>query len=243
MENSHISNESSNFGKNVSFIIDHDSGYMSSESNARPEEKFIISEIIPTADHNSENAVDGNSGLTNWNIVTTSFINVVNKESLISTGHIQPNPASQIVPVTPKKAFINPIDPGISPDLFADEEAVQNCIVVPIKEPTTLKRVEKKEYIVKKDYLLVKRVTNSLKGVIPPHSMTVVQFTIDEMLNKIETNKDYFWNFEKVSPSDAVVNTSKSSDDGYKSLLITGIKDIVDKEWPKILEGRYHGLQ
>lgn len=232
MENSLFNAELPNFGKNLSFIMDHDSGYMSAESTTRQEEEKFISEVIPNAGNNTEDAVDGKSDLKNWKVVATSFMNIV-----------QPNQVNSKISLTPQKKFENPINPNVSPDLFGDEdvESVSNVESTPLTHS-----VVEKKYIIKKDVSLVKRVTNSLKGVIPPNCMTVVHLSVDEILNKIETNKDYFWNCDKVLPSEniQVLNTSnESSEDDFKSLLLTGNKDIVDKKFPDIMEWRFHGLQ
>lgn len=248
MENSLSGAEFPNFGKNLSFM-DHDSGYMSSESCARlEEEKFVIAEIIPNAGNNTEDAVDGESDLKNWEVVATSFINVVNKDdSVINVNNAEQQQSDEIVStvsLTPKKCYKNSINPNLSPDLFADEEehpekAEEN------KSPTSQCVVERK-YVVKKDYSLLRRATNSLKGVIPPYFMTVINLSVDEILNKIEANKDYFWNCQSVleTENDKVLDSSTgSNDDGFKSLLITGDKEIVYKKWPDILTGRFHGLQ
>lgn len=213
--------------------MDHDSGYMSAESTTRlEEEKFVISEVIPNAGNNTEDAVDGKSDLKNWEVVATSFMNIV-----------QPNQVISNISLTPQKKFENPINPDVSPDLFADEEVEP---VSNVESTHSTHSVVEKKYVIKKDFSLVKRVTNSLKGVIPPHCMTVVHLSVDEILNKIETNKDYFWNCDKVLPSktDQVLNTSNESrDDDFKSLLLTGNKDIVDTKFPEVMEWRYHGLQ
>lgn len=225
--------------------MDHDSGYISSESSTRPEEeKFVISEIIPNAE-NSENAIHGTSDLKTWEVVTTSFMNIVNKDDpkllVGNPQQIQTNNVTALVCVTPKKKFDNPINPNVSPDLFADEDTGQNLPVD--NKPSIQTSIVEKNYIVKKDFSLVKRTTNCLKGVIPPHCMTIVHLSLDEMLNKLETNKEYFWN-GVLSEKIEVLNTSNSSsDDGFKSLLITGNKDITNKKWPDILQGRFHGLQ
>lgn len=247
MENSLSSAEFPNFGKNVSFTMDHDSGYISSESNARPEEeKFVIAEVIPNAGNNTEDAVAGTSDLKNWEVLATSFINIVNKDEPVKNAELmQEDRVIPSVSLTPKKCYENSVNPNLSPDLFADEESVHvtnneqgKSLISPC--------VAEKKYIIKKDHSLVRRATNSLKGVLPPYFMTVVNLSVDEILNKIETNKDYFWNCEKVlaAETEKVINTSNgSSDDGFKSLLLTGDKDTADKKWPDVLLGRFHGLQ
>lgn len=247
MENSLASRDFPNFGKNLSFVMDHDSGYMSSESNAKPEEeKFVISEIIPNVE-NSENAVDGKSDVKNWEVVATSFMNIVKKDnSLIKVDKselLQPHNVSSNLSLTPQK-YENPINPNVSPDLFPDEEFTQGALIETVEASTSSKHGLEKKYV-RKDYLLVRKATNSLKGVIPPHCMTVVQLSVDEMLNKIEANKEYFWSLESVLQSKCkVLNTcNDGNEDGFKSLLLTGSKDIVNQEWPGIMQRRFHGLQ
>lgn len=251
MENSLSNSEFPNFGKNLSFIMDHDSGYMSSESNARlDEEKYVISEVIPNAGNNTEDAVDGNSDLKHWEVIATSFMNIVNKDDpIINVENSEPSQPSKLLQMrslTPKKTYENPINPNVSPDLFADEEVEQAYDNTEKVVTTAAQNIVEKKYIVKKDYSLVKRASNSIKGVIPPHSMTVTLLTVDEILNKIESNKDYFWNCDTAMQSEnvQVLNTSnESTDDSFKSLLLTGTVEIIEKKWPNILEGRFHGLQ
>lgn len=156
---------------------------------------------------------------------------------------VQSNPPSV---ATPRKKYENPIDPNISPDLFENDEISHEVI----KEPQPVSYIAEEKYILKKDQKLLKRAQNSLKGVFPPQSVTMVQLSVDEMLNRLEANKEYFWTNDKVEKSNTDKNNDKlnvsneSNCEGEsKSLLITGNKDCVNSAFPQILQERYHGLQ
>ncbi|KAJ8935440.1 hypothetical protein NQ314_012860 [Rhamnusium bicolor] len=152
--------------------------------------------------------------------------------------------------VTPEKKYENPVDPSISPDLFIEEESFQKKIKEMVQP---VHYIAEERYIIKKDHKILKRAHHSLKGVFPPLSVTVVQLSINEMLNRLESNKDYFWtnncSEKKIDVDKKKVdnlNTSNESTvkDEPRSLLITGVLDnCVKKPWPTILEERYHGLQ
>ncbi|KAJ8971816.1 hypothetical protein NQ317_004846 [Molorchus minor] len=150
---------------------------------------------------------------------------------------------SVLLSVTPKKEFKNSVDPNVSPDLF--EEEVQ----VPINEMPNRNFIAEEKYIIKKDQRILKRVQNALKGVLPPFSVTIVQLSINEMLNRLESNTEYFWTsgcpIQKEADSTEVLNSSNESSvsGGSKSLLITeSMQECVNKLWPEVLESRYHGL-
>lgn len=123
-----------------------------------------------------------------------------------------------------------------------------------IKESQPVSYVTEERYTLKKDQKVLKRAQNSLKGVLPPHSVTIVQLSVNEMLNRLEANKEYFWSSEGVNAKLENKNTDKNNDRlnassesnserESKSLLITGNKDCVNFDFPQILQERYHGLQ
>ncbi|KAG5890907.1 hypothetical protein JTB14_024905 [Gonioctena quinquepunctata] len=157
------------------------------------------------------------------------------------------------LPETPKKSYHNSFCGSASPDLF--EEQVEKKIQ--ILQP--LPCIKEERYLYRKDRIILRRAQNNLKGVLPPHSMTIIQMSLDEMLNKIELNKDYFWNESRTKQRadsltmgiDSSSNTKNndlspndSSDMGIsKSLLIScSLEECIGRGFPNILEDRCHGL-
>lgn len=147
------------------------------------------------------------------------------------------------ISATPEKKIQNKVDPNNSPDLFEEEETLELPPEVPIRPNV----VAAEKYIVKKDHTLIKRAYKSLKGFLPPQSITVVQLSVDQMLNKIEINKDYFWDKDNTSENkNSVLNSKRSINnyDGFKSLLISEpVEAIQKKKWPAVMEGRCLGAQ
>lgn len=122
---------------------------------------------------------------------------------------------------TPEKQYKNPITSDISPDLFSDDDE-------PAKVLETSQTLTEK-YVHPKDQKLIKRVQHGLTGVFPPPSVTFFCLSVTEMLDRINENKHLF--------ADASGQSEK------KSLLVTEVSENDIKEWPQVLEQRYHGLQ
>nr|XP_023025972.1 uncharacterized protein LOC111513979 [Leptinotarsa decemlineata] len=156
-------------------------------------------------------------------------------------------------PQTPKREYKSILNGSISPDLFEDEETLSEIVPVPLLPPA----VKEEKYIHKKDRTVLRRARNHLKGVLPPHSVTVIHTSVSEMLNKIELNKDYFWDGSlqeqksnvsmESGNSQSMDNSGRSDDSGLggesKSLLVTcALEDCTSRSFPKILEDRCHGL-
>lgn len=144
---------------------------------------------------------------------------------------------------------------NISPDIFDDEiipttsqstyfepQKLESAPVLPISQQRSEKLCDKL------DQKLLKRITKSVTGVLPPPSLTVVHMSADEILGKLEQNKSYwFWNSteenEEKSEGNSF-NSSKDSGSGFsKSLLLTGPVDDALKAWPDVVDVRTHGLQ
>nr|CAI5856750.1 unnamed protein product [Callosobruchus analis] len=148
---------------------------------------------------------------------------------------------------TPKKRYINSLQSCMSPDLFEDEEEPVKAMVEVVHPE---KQIPEEKYLHKKDYRLIQRVQGTLKGVLPPQSMTVCNISVDEILNKVESNKNcFFWNHEtainETEKHDEKLNISNESlvAGEPKSLLITGsLEDCTKKDFPHIMKGRNHGL-
>ncbi|CAH1101450.1 unnamed protein product [Psylliodes chrysocephalus] len=137
-----------------------------------------------------------------------------------------------LVAQTPDKSIENTNNSGLSPDLFTEDQ-IEEQIVEEIT-PSMI-YIPKERYIVKKDYVILKKTQNNLKGVIPPRSVTLIRMPINEMLSKIESNKIYFWNSSTVSGS--------RDDAQSKSLLVnSSMESCKKKEFPSVLQRRGLGL-
>lgn len=132
-----------------------------------------------------------------------------------------------------------------SPDLFPDEESSR-------PEPSVVNKVIEERFIHKLDHKLIKRVQKTISGLPPPPELTRTNSTVDEMLAKLEANKNLFWTEEnlkdlKIESADKEkesMNGSHNSSFGCtRSILIEGqYEQAVKKEFPEILYSRYHGL-
>lgn len=123
---------------------------------------------------------------------------------------------------TPEKAYKNPMTSDVSPDLFSDEEE-------PIKTVETNNKILSEKYVHPNDQKLIKRAQESLSGVFPPPSVTYFCMSVSEMLERINDNKHLFAD-------------GSSGQTEIKSLLVTESSKDSIKNWPEILEQRYHGL-
>ncbi|KAJ8949229.1 hypothetical protein NQ318_022741 [Aromia moschata] len=152
----------------------------------------------------------------------------------------------KILNATPETKYENTVNPDISPDLFLEEETGQKL------DNNAINRIyiTEEKYIINKDRRILKRVQGALKGILPPLSVTVVQMSIKEMLNRLESNKDYFWTSGcsdksiDVNKNDSLNTSNESSFNGeFRSLLITGsLEHCVNSTWPQIMTHRHHGL-
>lgn len=146
-------------------------------------------------------------------------------------------------------------DCTISPDIF-DDEIIPTTSQSTYFEPQKLESAsrlpiaqQKGEKLSDKlDQKLLKRITKSVTGVLPPPSLTVVHMSADVILGKLEQNKSYwFWNSTEENgekSEDNSFNSSKDSGSGFsKSLLLTGPVDDALKAWPDVADVRTHGLQ
>lgn len=148
---------------------------------------------------------------------------------------------------TPPKKFVNVVNTDLSPDLFSDDES-KSFKEEPKLEPLVM---PKEKYVHKNDHRLISRVNAALSGLFPPHSFTVVRLSIDEILNRIDSNKHLFYTSTNLGVSNRQnemdadnYNTETLNHFKTSSLLITGsAKASIDKEWPFIMESRYYGLQ
>lgn len=156
--------------------------------------------------------------------------------------------------LTPEKQLPK-LNCTISPDIFDDEiipttsqstyfepQKLESAPVLPITQQKGEKLSDKL------DQKLLKRITKSVTGVLPPPSLTVVHMSADDILGKLELNKSYwFWNSTEENGEKSEnnsLNSSKDSGSGFsKSLLLTGPVDDALKAWPDVADVRTHGLQ
>lgn len=125
---------------------------------------------------------------------------------------------------TPEKSYRNPMNSDISPDLFSEDDEPNENVV--------LYHSLTEKYAHTNDQKLIKRVQQGLSGVYPPTSVTIIQMSVREMLDRINENKHLF--ADGSSGSGAVEK---------KSLLIAETSErALCEKWPKILERRCHGL-
>lgn len=158
--------------------------------------------------------------------------------------------------ITPEKKFDVPLSATISPDIFGDEEVAvnntTNYFETQTLEQCKLSTQTKNEeiYVDKLDHKLLKRVQKGMSGVLPPPSVTIINMSSAEMLERIQANKDYFWNsdviIEKVDceNNESSLNSSSDSRSCSKSLLlnIESSTNLDNAEFTQLLKYRYHGL-
>ncbi|XP_050509675.1 uncharacterized protein LOC126886715 [Diabrotica virgifera virgifera] len=137
----------------------------------------------------------------------------------------------QSVASTPDKSGTNPINSSLSPDLFS-EDIVEEKSQEP-SQPVVSPPREKN--VVKKDYMLLRRTQNNLKGVLPPRSVTVTQFSVADMLEKLKTNKKYFWN-------NSTAVASKPASQSHSLLITCSEEEAKTKEFKDVLMDRCLGL-
>ncbi|XP_044745392.1 uncharacterized protein LOC123307229 [Coccinella septempunctata] len=146
---------------------------------------------------------------------------------------------------TPSKCRKRKFSEVGSPDLFSDDESSK-------AKPSASPKIIEERFVHKFDHRLIKRVQKTLSGVPPPPDLTITRLTVDDILEKLEANKSYFWTtenltqatIEKSEGEKASLNGSHNSSLGCtSSILIEGQhEEAVNKEFPDILYSRHHGL-
>ncbi|XP_072391920.1 uncharacterized protein mi [Diabrotica undecimpunctata] len=137
----------------------------------------------------------------------------------------------QSVASTPDKSSTNQINSSLSPDLFSEDIVEQKSQEpsLPIVSPP------KERNVVKKDYMLLRRTQNNLKGVLPPRSVTVTQFSIADMLERLKMNKKYLWN-------NSTAVSSKTDRQSHSLLITCSEEEAKTREFPDVLMDRCLGL-
>ncbi|XP_057657788.1 uncharacterized protein LOC130894811 [Diorhabda carinulata] len=130
---------------------------------------------------------------------------------------------------TPEKPLKNPNSANLSPDLFTDDVEENIPVIVPIVSFTP-----KEKNIDKKDYMILRRTQNNLKGVIPPRSLTTINISVTEMLKKIDNNKGYFWK--------SCTNVQSSRNESKSMLITCPLENCKNKAFPDVLKDRSLGL-
>ncbi|CAG9764813.1 unnamed protein product [Ceutorhynchus assimilis] len=156
---------------------------------------------------------------------------------------------------TPEKQPCKPVDQYFSPDLFDDDDIVdesmssysklptqKNILLLPKKPQNT-----EEKYTTKLDQKLLKRTQKGMSGVLPPPSITIMHLSVGDILSKWEENKSYcFWAKSEKSDleeQDKSLNSSTSTNSYSKSLLLSvDVEEAKQAEWPNIYDMRCHGL-
>ncbi|KAF5275368.1 hypothetical protein FQA39_LY06825 [Lamprigera yunnana] len=127
---------------------------------------------------------------------------------------------------TPVKQKIKPLA-AITPDLFSDDETTE-----PAPENTS-KIINDVMFTNDNDYKLLKCTRESLGGLPPPPSITVLHISASEILDRLKENNHLFMTTDDL----------QNIENRKKSLLLNCVEsDIKGKEFPDIMNLRYHGL-
>lgn len=155
--------------------------------------------------------------------------------------------------LTPLRQYKHPVNRGLSPDLFSDEESLDQFSHN--ESFSLIQKVCEQKYTTKNDRKLLQRAQESLCGVLPPPSVTIIQMSVNEMLQRINDNKHLFAinSVENLEDNCDIVNKTlnkiqkQSINSGNlkrESLIVTCKKeDLNPGDWPNIIHFRYHGLQ
>lgn len=136
-----------------------------------------------------------------------------------------------------------PLDPGISPDLFEDNTEELPKYFEPHVQERLIEQHPTETLASKLDQKLLKRITKGMSGLLPPPSVTVIHLSVTDMLTKLKQNQGlHFWNAE--SKLEQPSTSLDSSSGANKSLLLTtDVETARSTEWPHLLHVRCHGLQ
>lgn len=141
----------------------------------------------------------------------------------------QQNALKETLNKTPEKGQSSKINHSLSPDLFSEDDDVEELNV----SDTQVNVIYKEAYVHKYDKLLLRKVQEALNGLLPPPSLKVVTFSVEELSNRLERHKDLFCNIN-----------SKSESETVKSALINcDLNEAKCVEFPEVLTKRCHGLQ
>ncbi|XP_050293672.1 uncharacterized protein LOC126734174 [Anthonomus grandis grandis] len=143
--------------------------------------------------------------------------------------------------LTPEKSIDKSlVNPDISPDIFDGEDLEAVDCKTNYFDMSSVS-VTEEPYIEKLDKKLLKRVQNGMNGVLPPPSVTVIHMSAQDILNKLDENKSYFfWNKPEGESS---LNSSGDSGKFCNSLLLSvGLDEAMTLGFPEASKVRCHGL-
>lgn len=142
---------------------------------------------------------------------------------------------------TPLNSYKN-LTSDMSPELFSEteDEPIETTSSFCAENITQSSALPKScsqlhpeyENTLRNDRKLLKRVQETLSGVPPPPSVTILQMSVNEMLEKLNSNKQFFF------------DQPDGENPSTKSLLINTNKEKTLKtDWKEVLQLRFHGLQ
>lgn len=189
--------------------------------------------------------------------ICTNLLNNSMLEGPLLGDQIAQSDEVQTTHATPDKYGKRKRDEAMSPDLFSDEESVQEADLNYTSVLLTQTKAQDERYINRNDKRLLRRVREGVSGRLPPPGLNI---SITEMLEKYSKNQEYFVSqadVEMRSELNQSHNTSANSeshqdttsgsfciDSRKKTLLVTtDLETCLSLKWPKVLEERYHGLQ
>lgn len=198
---------------------------------------YYLHSVVPSSVQSPEEPHSGEVSSSDTSIILPlqSPIRITLNEDavqILNKENINPNSSLVVPPFiiktataqTPKRSIDNTVDPNASPELFSDGSEAPT----PQKLVESATKSDLSELTI--DNNLVKKINKALSGILPPPSLTILQITAEEMLDKIKANAELLdlCNFR----------SNKSN----KTLLNTDLINTQIAPWPEILQLRYHGL-
>lgn len=193
--------------------------------------------------------VETNSNFVNSEVLAQNECNTnstINYDGIINNYDNLSSPTCH----TPSNSYKNNVTSDMSPELFSEAEdeppihTTSSFCAANMSHISTLPKscsqlLPEYENTLRNDRKLLKRVHETLSGVPPPPSVTILQMSVSEMLDKINSNKQFFFD-----QPDKITSEETASTSSMKSLLINTNKEKTLKtDWKEILQLRFHGLQ
>lgn len=132
--------------------------------------------------------------------------------------------STDILASTPTKKYKNHVNPDMSPELFSEEEDLDELNVSDIRQ--NLSYAE--NYIHKFDQVLMRRVQKGINGLLPPPSLKLVTLTVTEMLDRLDKNKHLFLNQETLNSLNSSCSSIYTTDLRNEVALSTNMNNTTD---------------